>query len=135
MRHSGQLHNLGSAGGPEQVPQPPRLQTQFPCCGSHESGKQCRRKSAWPILPLYGGVKGRSSRLFMTTSTTWCSSCYIASQTLRLHQSLTPTLLSLPTSSRLPRVSSVLKLPIIQFCYSYKLTLLFKPFSPIIQVI
>ena len=34
-----------------------------------------------------------------------------------------------------PELNIHLKLPIIQFCYSYKLTLLFKPFSPIIQVI
>ena len=34
-----------------------------------------------------------------------------------------------------PELNIHLKLPIIQFCYSYKLTLLFKPFTPIIQVI
>ena len=34
-----------------------------------------------------------------------------------------------------PELNIHLKLPIIQFCYSYKLTLLFKPFPPIIQVI
>ena len=34
-----------------------------------------------------------------------------------------------------PELNIHLKLPIIQFCYSYKLTLLFKSFSPIIQVI
>ena len=34
-----------------------------------------------------------------------------------------------------PELNIHLKLPIIQFCYSYKLTLLFKPFLPIIQVI
>ena len=57
-------------------------------------------------LPLSGGVKGRSSHLSTTTSATWRISCNTMSQTLRLRLSLTPTLLSRPTSSRLPRTST-----------------------------
>ena len=43
--------------GPEQVPQPPRLQTQFPCCGSHESSKKFHRESAWPVCHCPVGSK------------------------------------------------------------------------------